>query len=54
MLAASLVSGVVYMECSGAQAQKNPGIWPGFRFLVAGAHLSNYMQIEIESFPFVA
>ena len=39
---------------SDGRAQKNPAQGRVFVFLVAGARLSNYMQIEIEPFPLVA
>ena len=39
---------------SGWRAQKNPAHGRAFGFLVAGARLSNYMQIDIEPFPLVA
>ena len=36
---------------SARRPQKSPVQDPAFRILVAGAQLSNYMQIEIEPFP---
>jgi len=36
------------------RAQKNPAHSRVLGFLVAGARLSNYMQIDIEPFPLVA
>ncbi len=40
-------------SCCGRH-KKNPAHGRVFGFLVAGARLSNYMQIKVEPFPLVA